>query len=112
MKPTGDITPEVRAEYMARNWASPTYAAMSVAFVDALLARVWQGKRPGLRDHMLDVCAQVSRRFDKPWMDDQLAAAWDEGFMNAASQDHPSYPRTRRIDNPYTPNPSPAATQT
>lgn len=30
-----------------------------------------------------------------------MAKAWDEGFMDAAGQDHPAYPRTRRIDNPY-----------
>lgn len=29
------------------------------------------------------------------------AAAWDEGFMYAAEQDHPAYPRTRRYINPY-----------
>ncbi|MBA3782853.1 MAG: hypothetical protein H0X12_13505 [Nocardioides sp.] len=28
-------------------------------------------------------------------------AAWDEGFMYAAGQDHPAYPRTRRMTNPY-----------
>lgn len=95
MKPTGDVSPEVREEYKTRNWASPTYAAMCMAFVDALLARVWQGKKPGLRDHMLDVCAQVSRSFDKPWMDDQLAAAWDEG-ARAAVADHGI-----RRTNPY-----------
>lgn len=27
--------------------------------------------------------------------------AWNEGFMNAASQDHPAFPRVRRWDNPY-----------
>lgn len=31
----------------------------------------------------------------------RMKQAWDEGFMNAAGQDHPAYPRTRRIDNPY-----------
>ena len=30
-----------------------------------------------------------------------MVRAWDEGFLNAAGQDHPAYPRTRRIDNPY-----------
>ncbi len=28
-------------------------------------------------------------------------ASWDEGFMYAAGQDHPAYPRTRRMTNPY-----------
>lgn len=32
---------------------------------------------------------------------DLLEAAWDAGFMDAAGQDHPAYPRTRRINNPY-----------
>lgn len=30
-----------------------------------------------------------------------MAEAWDEGFMNAASQDHPAYPRIRNYRNPY-----------
>lgn len=84
MTSTGPIDDELRTEFLARNWASPTYAAMSVEFVDAILARVWQGKKPHVRDHMLDVCAQVSRRFGKPWMDEQIqrakAEAWDAGF--------------------------------
>lgn len=32
---------------------------------------------------------------------EHLAAAWDEGFMDAAGQDHPAYPRTRQYINPY-----------
>lgn len=60
-------------------WQSPTYRAILTEIVDALLAQVWQGKRPQVRDHMLDVCAQTSRRFDEPWMDHKLAEAWDEG---------------------------------
>lgn len=43
----------------------------------------------------------------RPLIQRRLAQAWDEGFMYAAGQDHPAYPRTRRIDNPYEPTSSP-----
>jgi hypothetical protein len=101
--PAGDVTPEVRAQFLARNWSSPTYAAMSVEIVDALLARVLQGRASGFRDHMLDVCAQVSRGFTKPWMDSQLALAWEAGYLRGVADEASDL---ERADNPYA-DPSP-----
>lgn len=97
---SADYSPEVRAEFVARNWQSPTYAAMSMAFVDALLTRVLQGRGDGFRDHMLDVCAQVSRTFDKPWMDSQLALAWEKGYLRGVADEAGDLDRA---DNPYLP---------
>ncbi|GEB17173.1 hypothetical protein GUY44_12130 [Pimelobacter simplex] len=97
------LTAEQREVWKAHRWSSPTYAAMCTEVVDALLAHVWQGKKRRLRDHMLGVCAKVSRHWDKPWIDQELARAWEAGFMDAAGQDHPAFPRTRRFENPYSP---------
>jgi hypothetical protein len=36
-----------------------------------------------------------------PLITELEAKAWDEGFMAAAEQDHPTYPRTRVYANPY-----------
>lgn len=34
-------------------------------------------------------------------VDETLKQVYDEGFMDAAGQDHPAYPRKRVYRNPY-----------
>lgn len=38
---------------------------------------------------------------ESEWLSERLAEAWERGFMDAAAQDHPTYPRKRRMTNPY-----------
>lgn len=97
------LTPKQREDWMAHRWSSPTYAVMCSELVDALLARVFQGKKRRIRNHMLGVCAKVSRHWGKPWMDSQLALAWEEGYLRGAIDNECDL---ECADNPYAPTDS------
>lgn len=57
-----------------RGFASQAQELLLAEVVDAILAKVFQGKRPGLRAHMLNVAGKVSRRHPWPFFEEVVAA--------------------------------------
>jgi hypothetical protein len=74
------------------------------------VADAQQGHRRGGQEYLPMWHEKTAAEHTVPWPEVRgaadalaplLAEVWEAGFMDAAGQDHPAYPRTRRIDNPY-----------